>query len=333
MRKEMTPYLPLRHQNQQGSVSSPARRVSLARKTEKLLRLFADHVYACYAEKTAKNVLRGARLFLSWLDDRGIAIVDARAADVEAYQAHVCSLRQKDGTPYSIPEQTHRLASVKQLFRFLCRRGYLLTDPSGPVEYPRPEKRLPRGVLGRDEARKLVEAPDTSGPLGLRDRAILEVFYGTGVRAGELARLQSADVDIDERILRVVLGKGKKDRTVPLTRAAAEAVEAYLLDGRPHIRGAARSRWLFLAARGGRMYPSLLNDVVQAAARKAGIDKHVTCHTLRHTAATHLLKGGADIRHIQALLGHACLSSTERYTHVEISDLTKVVRRAHPRGR
>jgi integrase/recombinase XerD len=242
-------------------------------------------------------------------------------------------LRQKDGTPYSIPEQHHRIAVVKKLFRFLCRRGYVLSDPSGPVEYPRPEKRLPRGVLARDEARRLVEAPDLSTPLGLRDRAILEVFYGTGIRAGELAKLKTTDVDIEDRILRVLLGKGRKDRNVPLTRAAAEAVERYLVDGRPRIRGAVHSRWLFLALRGGRMYDSLLNNVVQDAAKKAGIEKHVTCHTLRHSCATHLLKGGADIRYIQALLGHACLGSTERYTQVEISDLSKVVRRAHPRGR
>ncbi len=329
----MTSYPPLRHGNQQGSVSSPVRRVSLARKMEKLLRLFEDHLFVSYAEKTAKDALRGARLFLGWLEERGVALAEARTADIEAYQAHVCALRQKDSTPYSIPEQTHRIATVKALFRFLCRRGYLLSDPSGPVGYPRPEKRLPRGVLGRDEARKLMEAPDTAGPLGLRNRAILEVFYATGIRAGELARLKCTDVDIEDRILRVILGKGSKDRNVPLTRAAAEATESYLVEGRPRMRGAMRSRWLFLAQRGGRMYPSLLNEVVQTAAKKAGIDKHVTCHTLRHSVATHLLKGGADIRHIQALLGHACLSSTERYTHVEISDLSKVVRRAHPRGR
>jgi integrase/recombinase XerD len=317
--------------NQQGRVSSPARR--LDRKSEKVLRLFEDHVFTCHGEKTAKTMIARAQLFLAWLEARGIALVEVRTADVEAYQVHVCALRQKDGTPYSIPEQTHRLANVKALFRFLYRRGYVLADPSGAVEYPRPEKRLPRTILTREEARKLVEACDTSSPEGLRDRAIVEVFYGTGIRAGEMAKLKTTDVDVEDRVLRVVLGKGSRDRNVPLTRAAADATEHYVVDGRPRIRGAMQSRFLFLAVRGGRMYPSLLNEVVQNAARKAGIEKHVTCHTLRHSVATHLLKGGADIRHIQALLGHACLSSTERYTHVEISDLSKVMRRAHPRGR
>jgi len=331
--KEMTPKPPPRHGSQQGSVLGPAQRVGLGRKTEKLLRLYEDHVFTCHAEKTTKTMLRHARLFLEWLEGRGIALVEARTADVEAYQTHVCALRQKDGTPYSIPEQTHRLGNVKALFRFLYRRGYVLSDPSGAVEYPRPEKRLPRTILTREEAKKLVEAPDESAPEGLRDRAILEVFYGTAIRASELAKLKTTDVDVEDRILRVVLGKGSKDRNVPLTRAAAEAVGRYLGDGRSRIRGAMRSRWLFLAIRGGQMYASLLNELVQDAAKKAGIEKHVTCHTLRHSVATHLLKGGADIRHIQALLGHACLSSTERYTHVEISDLSKMVRRAHPRGR
>lgn len=188
-------------------------------------------------------------------------------------------------------------------------------------------------MLTREEARKLVESPEASSPPGLRDRAILETFYATGLRAGELTRLNCSDVDTEDGVLRVVLGKGSKDRTVPLTRAAAEAIEAYLLHGRPHIRGASASPYLFLALRGGRTYASLLNDVVQAAASRAGIEKHVTCHGLRHSVATHLLKGGSDIRHIQALLGHSSLSATERYTHVEVSDLTKVLRRAHPRGR
>src|SRR5260370_6434659 len=193
--------------------------------------------------------------------------------------------------------------------------------------------RLPGGVLTWEETRRVCEAPDTSTPLGLRDRAILETFYGTGIRAGELAKLKCIDVDTEDKVLRVLLGKGAKDRNVPLTRAAAEAIEAYLLHGRPKIRGAVKSPWLFLALRGGRMYPDLLNGVVQAAAKKTGLEKHATCHTLRPSVATHLLKRGADIRHIQKLLGHASLQSTAPYTPVEVSDLSKVLRRAHPRGR
>ena len=209
--------------NQQGSVSSPARR--LDRKTEKLLRLFEDHVFTCHGEKTAKTMLARAQLFLAWLEERGTGLVDVRTADVEAYQVHVCALRQKDGTPYSIPEQTYRLAHVKTLFRFLYRRGYVLTDPSAAVEYPRPEKRLPRTILTREEARKLVEACDTSSPEACAIAPSSRSSTAPGSARARWRKLKTTDVDVEDRILRVVLGKGSRDRNVPLTRAAADATE------------------------------------------------------------------------------------------------------------
>lgn len=326
----MTPYPPLRHGNQQGRVSARPR---AGRKTAALMKLFEDHVLVRYAGKTTRGYMRAAWLFLDWLAERGLALVDVRTADVQAYQTDLYAARKKDGTPYSAADQQQRLAAVKTLFRFLVRRGYLLTDPSAAVEYPRREQRLPRGILTRHEARKLVEAPDTSTPLGLRDRAILETFYATGIRAAELAHLTATDIDTEDKVLRVVKGKGSKDRNVPLTTAAAEALDAYLTLGRPKMRGARKSRVLFLGIRGGPINNCTLNELIERSAREAGIERHVTCHTLRHTIATHLLKGGADIRHIQALLGHASLQSTETYTRVEVSDLGKVLRRAHPRGR
>jgi integrase/recombinase XerD len=334
--EEIAPKPPPRHELRQGSITAPGNPkppAALSHKTARLFAFFEEHLRVRYAEKTATGYLRAARVFLVWMGGRGLDLADVRTADVQAYLGHVYASKKKDGQTYSASDQMHRLAAVKILFRFLCRRGDLLTDPAGPVEYPRREQRLPRGVLTREEARRLVEAPDTKTSEGLRDRAILETFYGTGLRANELARLKCVDVDTEDRIVRVLLGKGSKDRNVPLTRAAAAAIEAYLALGRPRIRGAAKSPLLFLASRGGATYDSLLNDIVQGMARRAGIERHITCHSLRHSVATHLLKGGADIRHIQALLGHSSLQSTERYTHVEISDLTKVVQRAHPRGR
>ena len=134
-------------------------------------------------------------------------------------------------------------------------------------------------------------------------------------------------------MLRVVLGKGRKDRNVPLTRAAAEAIEAYLVKGRPKLVAPGRVRYLFLPDRGGKMDRATACRIVRQWACEAGVKKHVTRHTFRHTVATHLLKGGADIRHIQALLGHASLGTTQRYTRVEVSDLKQVIERAHPRGR
>lgn len=326
----MTPNLRRCEQNQQASVSAPA---SLDRKAARLVKLYADHLAVRYVPKTVQGYLTLVRQYLAWLAARGLSLAEARSQDLSAYQGDLLAARKKDGKPYSTSQQMRQVTVLKSLYDFLHRRSYLLTNPAGSLEYPHVEQRLPRSVLSREEARKLVEAPDTSTPLGLRDRAILETFYATGIRAGELANLKLDDVDTEERLLRVVLGKGRKDRNVPLTRPAAEAIEAYLLHGRPRMQGAKRSALLFVALRGGRMHDDTLNTVIRSWAKNAGTSKHVTCHTLRHSAATHLLKGGADIRHIQKLLGHASLQTTERYTRVEISDLKEVLKRAHPRGR
>lgn len=188
-------------------------------------------------------------------------------------------------------------------------------------------------ILTTREAKRVIEAPDTRTPEGLRDRAILETLYATGIRVSELGNLTPYDVDTEERVLKVVLGKGRKDRNVPLTRAAAEAIEAYLLKARPQLQGPRKVRFLFLQARGGKLDRATTARIVACRTSDAGVKKHVTPHTFRHTVATHLLKGRADIRHIQALLGHASLATTQRYTRVEVSDLRRVVERAHPRGR
>jgi integrase/recombinase XerD len=305
----------------------------VGRRIERILALYEEHLAVRHAPRTVPVYRADVGFFLSWLEERGGALTDVRTADLMAYQADLLAARKPDGKPYSQSFQMNRISALKSLFRFLFKRGYLLYDPAAALEYPRSEMRLPRVVLSRQEARRLVEAPDTTTYAGRRDRAILETFYATGVRVSELAQLTLSDVDTEEKVLRVVQGKGRQDRNVPLTAAAATAIERYLLEARPKMRGARHSQRLFLAPRGGRLHTSTLNDIVQLHAKKARIKRHVTCHTLRHSVATHLLRGGADIRHIQALLGHASLQSTERYTRVEIQDLQKAIRRAHPRGR
>jgi len=326
----MSPNLRTREGNQQASVSAPA---SSDRKAARLVKLYGDHLAVRYVPKSVQGYLTLVRQHLDWLGARGVSLGEVRSQDLLVYQGDLLALRKRDGRSYSTSHQMRQVTVLKSLYGFLHRRGYLLTNPAGSLEYPHVEQRLPRSVLSREEARRLVMAPGTVAPCDLRDRAILETLYATGIRAGELANLQLDDVDTEERLLRVVLGKGRKDRNVPLTRPAAEAIEAYLLHARPRIRGAKHSTLLFLAPRGGRMHDDTLNTLVRAWAKKARIEKHVTCHTLRHSAATHLLKGGADIRHIQKLLGHASLQTTERYTRVEVSDLKEVLQRAHPRGR
>jgi integrase/recombinase XerD len=302
-------------------------------RTARLLKVFEEESLVRYAPRTAAGYLRQVRRLLDWLHGRGCGLTQVRTDDLLAYQTSLYSQRKKDGRPFASGSHKNAVTALKSFFHFLYRRSYLLSDPAAAVEYPRIERRLPRVILTREEARRILEAARSRTFLGLRDRAILETFYGTGIRVSELANLTPDDVDTEENILRVVLGKGRKDRNVPLTRAAAEAIERYLVKGRAQLVGRKNARFLFLANRGGWMDPSTLNKIVQTWAKKARVRKRVTCHTFRHSVATHLLRGRADIRHIQALLGHASLQTTERYTHVEISDLQDVIRRAHPRGR
>jgi integrase/recombinase XerD len=315
---------PLRHGNQQGSLSP---------KEQHLVALYAEDLQAHYPGRTPEEYLRGVRVFLAWIEEQGITPASVRTEDLLAYQSALVSARKSDGKPYALSTQTHRLLAVKGFFRFLYRRGFRLNDPATALELPRADIRLPRVVLTpREVLRILAAAARARDTVALRDRAILETFYATGIRVSELAKLTPYDVDTEERVLRVVLGKGRKDRTVPLTKAAAAAIESYLARGRAELVAGRKAPFLFLAEHGGYLHRALVSRIVKRYANAARIKKRVTCHTFRHSVATHLLRGGADIRQIQALLGHASLATTERYTRVEISDLRQVVRRAHPRG-
>jgi integrase/recombinase XerD len=304
----------------------------MSAKAKRLLGLYEDDVRLRYEAKTAHEYLREVLSFLSWLESRGIDLAQARTEDLLSYQSFLCAQRKPNGKPYSSGNLKNRIQAVKSFFRFLYRRRYLLHDPAASIDYPKSERRLPRVILTREEVLKILEAPDAESATGLRDRAILETFYGTAIRSSELSNLTPDDVDTEERILRVVRGKGRRDRMVPLTRAAAEAIELYLAKAREQLVRREK-RFLFLQNRGSRMDNGTLNRIVRKRAVEAGVKKRVTCHSFRHSVATHLLKGRADIRHIQALLGHASLATTQRYTHVELRDLKEVIRRAHPRGR
>ena len=304
-----------------------------SKKTARLRQLYEDEISARYGARTVEGYLAHVDAFLAWLLKSGLDLLGVRTDDLLEYQSALVLARKKDGNPYSIEHQRGRVIATKNLFRFLYRRGYVLHDPAASLELPRSEKRLPRVVLTQQEAAKILDLCRGKAPLALRDRAILETFYATGIRASELASLTPYDVDTQERTLRVLLGKGGKDRHLPLTRAACTAIDSYVLNGRPALLGTKKAPYLFPADKGGRLQRAVLSRIVARWTTNAKVKKHVTCHTFRHSMATHLLKGRADIRHIQALLGHTSLNTTERYTRVELSDLREVVRRAHPRGR
>jgi integrase/recombinase XerD len=302
-------------------------------KAARLLRLYQDDLATRYSERTIEGYLTHVRGFMSWLVARGVALLQARREDLHGFQSELAAMRKRDGGPYSISHQNGAITAIQGLFRFLYRRGYLLHDPSTGLVRAREDQTLPRSILSPKEAVRVIEAAKEKTPIGLRDRAILETLYATGLRISELSNLTVYDVDSEERLVRVVLGKGRKDRNIPLTRAAAAAIEKYVLRGRRQLLRRAQDRRLFVADLGGRMQRAVLARLVRHYAQAAGIKKRVTPHTFRHSMATHLLRGRADIRHIQALLGHTKLSTTERYTRVEVTDLKRVVERAHPRGR
>jgi site-specific recombinase XerD len=223
------------------------------------------------------------------------------------------------------------LQAVRRFFAWLVERGHVLRNPA--LELPAiAVSRLPRRVLAEAEARRLMNAPSRWTLLGRRDGALLEVLYGCGLRKGECLRLDVADVDLGQGLVLVRSGKAKKDRVVPLEGQTAAAVDRYLRESRPELAAHAREGALFLTKDGRRLSAMRLFFILREHARAAGIG-HVFPHALRHSFATHLLKGRASIRHVQELLGHKSLQATAIYTHVDVGDLRKVIERSHPRER
>lgn len=223
------------------------------------------------------------------------------------------------------------LLALRGFFRFLHRRGRLAKDPSDGLEASRPERHLPR-TLSEAQINVLIEAIDVREPLGLRDRAMVELFYGSGLRLMELVRAPLHAVDLDARILRVT-GKGGKTRMVPFGGRARDALEAYTLRERPRLAVAKSGDEIFLSKSGRRLTPVRIWQMLRQRALKAGLDPElIHPHLLRHSFATHLLTHGADLRVIQELLGHADISTTQIYTHVDSSRLKQVHRQFHPRG-
>ena len=226
---------------------------------------------------------------------------------------------------------SRKLSAVRALAGHLVRSGFRRDDFCELAKSPRIRRKLP-GMLSPEEAVRLVVAPDTSTPQGLRDRAMLELMYGSGLRVSELCNLELQALDTDEAIVRV-RGKGSKDRVVPVGEATLVALSAYLKAGRPKLVRPKTGSAIFLSARGEALSRKTFWVGVKAAARRAGIDKPVKPHLLRHAFATHLLGGGADLRSIQEMLGHADIATTQIYTSVEKAKLSDSHRKFHPRGK
>jgi len=256
-----------------------------------------------------------------------------RSRDLRAVtEAHVVEYARLLSQRYSVATQRTYLTTIQRLFRFLERHGVLLQDPTLNLLLPS-WKRLPRAVLNQAHARRLVASPDAHTVRGKRDRAILELLYGTAIRVGECERLDLKDLDLAKGLLFIRSGKGRKDRIVPVVGRAAQAIDVYLRDSRPELVTDPRQGALFITTRGTRLVVARIQDLVRANAKLAGLDLRVTPHTLRHGCATHLLQNGADVRHVQKLLGHTSVQTTAIYTHVAPVDLARAVDKAHPRER
>ncbi|MTV23872.1 tyrosine recombinase XerC [Nitriliruptoraceae bacterium ZYF776] len=240
-------------------------------------------------------------------------------------------LADLDERGYARSTLARRASSLRVWFALLQRRGVVATDPAGLLATPKPGRHLPR-VLRNDEVDRLLAAPPADTPVGLRDRALLELLYASAARIGEVCSLDAGALDLPQQ--QVLLdGKGGKQRIVPLGRPAVDALTAYLGAARPQLAsGAPATEAVLLGVRGGRLGTRDARTVVERTGRAAGVG-HVTPHTLRHTAATHLLEGGADVRHVQELLGHSSLATTQRYTHLSRGRLREVHAAAHPRAR
>ena len=276
---------------------------------------------------------RDLRRYVAFLSHRDVE--EPEAVDEGAIRSFVASLSASthgpQERPYRATTVARALSAVRSFHRFLLREGVTTRDPAVGVAHPRLPRSLPR-PLPVDDVRRLLEAPDPTTPAGLRDRAILELLYGSGLRISELTGLDVDDIDVESASLRV-LGKGGKEREVPLGSFASSAVTAYLTRGRPALASGASRGALFLNARGGRLSRQSCARSLTRYVRLAGIDRRVTLHTLRHSFATHLLEGGADVRVVQELLGHASVATTQIYTLVTSQHLREVYESAHPRAR
>lgn len=299
------------------------------------VQLYLDHlvVERGSATNTVNSYRRDLDRYRAYLDDRGID--DLAAVTETDVREFLVALRREDLADSSI---ARALVAARGFHKFAAAEGMTPADVAHAVRPPRPARRLPK-ALPLDEVLAILEAAggdsEADGPRSLRDRALVELLYSCGARISEAVAVDLDDIDIQARSV-LLRGKGGKERLVPIGRPAVAAIEAYLVRGRPGLAGAARRSVppaVFLNVRGGRLSRQSAWQILSDSAARAGLDKSVSPHTMRHSFATHLLEGGADVRVVQELLGHASVTTTQVYTLVTVSALREVYATAHPRAR
>lgn len=297
--------------------------------------LLTEHITALrvrdYSENTIRNQHMHVRCFLEWCGERGLTEpMDITRPVLERYQRHLFHQRKRNGDPLSFRSQNTRLIALRTWFRWMTRQNHILHNPASEIELPRLPYRLPPHVLTAQEAELVLQQPDIDDPVGLRDRAILEVLYSTGMRRMEVVGLKLYDLDFDRGTILIRQGKGKKDRFVPIGDRAVAWLHKYAREARSQFATPPDTGTLFLTATGEEINRDVLTATVRAYVVQAKTGKTGACHLFRHTMATLMLEGGADVRFIQEMLGHAKLDTTQIYTRVSIRMLKQVHSASHP---
>jgi integrase/recombinase XerD len=273
-------------------------------------------------------------VLIRWCEERSITRPNEVTKPVlDRYARFLYHYRKEDGQPLSFRSQHSHLVPVRGFFKWLTKENLILYNPASELELPKLEHRLPRHVLTASEADQVLSQPDLSDPLGVRDRAILETFYSTGMRRMELIGLKLYDLDVDRGTLMVRQGKGKKDRMVPIGERAVAFIDKYLVEARPSFVVEPDDGTIFLTHEGLPFTPNRLTQLVRDHVDRADVGKRGACHLFRHTMATLMLEGGADTRFIQQMLGHAKLETTQIYTQVSIRKLKEIHTATHPGAR
>lgn len=292
--------------------------------------------YLCHLKALGRSVrtIQGAgydlRPFRRFLEQERVFDLDQLSADVMAeYQQELAFKLSVRGSLLSLRSQGQLLSAAKDLTRFLKQKDYLLNDPGESIKLPRKPRTLPRAILTPEQVKQLLDAPDMQTNAGYRNRVIIEILYDTAIRRSELVAICLQDLDLITGFIRIQ-GKGGKERVVPLSQKVGALVRNYILAVRPAYVQGADPGYLILNRWGKPMAGNGIWEVVKKCAGLAGITKNVTPHGLRHSCATHMLKNGAPVRHLQQMLGHESLESTQIYTHVTINDLKQIHAKYHP---
>ena len=280
---------------------------------------------------TVRQRSRAVRRFILWAMERSLTRPqDITLPILDRYQRHLYHYRKTDGQPLSFASQLTELVPIKAYFKWLARERRILYNPASELVMPKAPRQIPRYVLTVEEVERIIGEPDTTTLIGIRDRAVLEVLYSSGIRRSELVHLDVSDIDTRRGSLLVREGKGRRDRLVPLGERACRWVDKYLADVRPELLAVSEDGRLFLTDYGEPFGVDWLGEYIKRYIQRAGVLVPGSCHLFRHACATHMLENGADIRYIQALLGHASLTSTQIYTHVSIQKLKAIHTATHP---